>query len=71
MDTDTVTTPMPKPGPGQTAEQAGRLRRIAEQQGTLGKSTFENLLGTGTHLWESDAEFEQFLQLVRASRGKE
>ena len=57
-----------QPVPDQTPEQAERLRRIAEKQGTLSTSTFENLLGAGKDLWETDEEFEQFLQLLRQIR---
>ena len=69
MSTDAK--PTPGPLPTQTPEQAARLRAIAEKQGTLGKSTFENLLGAGAHLWESDGEFDRFLELIREARGKE
>ncbi|MCE9566620.1 MAG: hypothetical protein K8U57_31745 [Planctomycetes bacterium] len=48
-----------------------KLRAMAEKQGTLGKATFESLLGAGSHLWASDEEFERFQQLIRESRGKE
>lgn len=64
MNSDTTT----QPATSQTPEQAEKLRRIAEKQGTLGKSTFENLLGTGKQLWDSDEEFEQFLKLLREIR---
>ena len=48
-----------------------KLRALAEKQGTLGKATFESLLGAGSHLWASEEEFERFQQLIRESRGKE
>ncbi|MDY3557587.1 hypothetical protein R5W23_000114 [Gemmata sp. JC673] len=53
------------------AGAAEKLRALAEKQGTLGKATFEVLLGAGAHLWASEEEFERFQQLVRESRGKE
>jgi len=53
---------------GQSVEQAEKLIQSAIQQGTLGKSTFENLLGSGAHLWETDAEFELFLERLREIR---
>jgi hypothetical protein len=53
------------------ANAEARLRAIAEQQGTLGKATFENLFGAGSHLWASEEEFDRFLQLTGESRGKE
>jgi hypothetical protein len=53
------------------ADAQAKLRAIAEQQGTLGTATFENLLGAGAHLWATDEEFERFQQLIRESRGKE
>jgi hypothetical protein len=68
MDTDIK--PTRPPLPTQTPEQAARLRAIAEQQGTLGKATFENLLGAGKDLWETDEEFERFLEILRMSRAQ-
>ena len=53
---------------GLTPEQAEKLRLLAEKQGTLGKSTFENLLGSGATLWETDEEFEAFLERIRDIR---
>ncbi|MBA4191415.1 MAG: hypothetical protein C0467_25830 [Planctomycetaceae bacterium] len=53
------------------ADSQAKLRAMAEQQGTLGKATFENLLGAGSHLWASEEEFERFQELIRESRGKE
>jgi hypothetical protein len=47
------------------------MRAIAERQGTLGKATFESLLGAGAHLWATAEEFERFQQLASESRGKE
>jgi hypothetical protein len=73
MSADTQTPP-PASAPNLIAplpDAAERLRAIAEQQGTQGKATFEALFGAGAHLWESDAEFERFLQLIREARGKE
>ena len=64
------TKPAPCPLPTQTPEQAARLRALAERQGTLGTSTFENLLGAGKDLWDSDEEFERFLEIVRESRAQ-
>jgi hypothetical protein len=58
----------PRPVTKQTPEQAEKLRRIAEEQGTLHTSNFEHLLGAGKDLWANDAEFEAFLALIRASR---
>lgn len=66
MNTDTTHTPTP--ATGQTPEQAERLRAIAEKQGTLGTSRVENLLGAGAGLWETDAQFEQFLEHLREIR---
>jgi hypothetical protein len=66
MNSDTDTTP--KPATGQTPEQAEKLRRIAEEQGTLHTSNLEHLLGAGKDLWADDAEFEAFLASIRAIR---
>jgi hypothetical protein len=75
MSADTQTPPPatadgPKPIPP-VAGAAEKLRALAEKQGTLGKATFEALLGAGAHLWASEEEFERFQQLTRESRGKE
>jgi hypothetical protein len=45
-----------------------KLRAIAEKQGTLGKSTFENLLGAGKVLWDSPEDFERFMEILREIR---
>jgi hypothetical protein len=58
-------TPVPIP-PIPDAE--AKLRAIAEKQGTLGKATFENLLGAGRDLWDSPEDFERFLELLREIR---
>ncbi len=78
MSTETQTSPPIPPIPLDSvktippvADAAAKLRVIAERQGTLGKATFETLLGAGAHLWTSDEEFEHFQQLIRESRGKE
>ncbi|AWM37883.1 hypothetical protein GobsT_40680 [Gemmata obscuriglobus] len=70
-----IQTPPPTAGGARPippiAGAAEKLRAIAEKQATLGKATFEALLGAGAHLWASEEEFERFQQLVRESRGKE
>ena len=62
MSPDTAPATVP------TSDQAEKLRAIAARQGTLGKSTYENLLGSGAQLWKSDEEFGQFLEHIRAIR---
>jgi hypothetical protein len=64
MSPDTTTPP----ATGQTPEQAEKFRAIAERQGTLGKSTYENLFGSRAGQWETDEEFDQFLEHIRAIR---
>jgi hypothetical protein len=59
---------MGNPVTEQSSEQAERLRQIAEKQGTFGKSRLENLLGKGQELWETDEEFDRFLQLIHEIR---
>jgi hypothetical protein len=56
--------------PGQTPEQAARLRAIVESQGKTGKSTLANLLAITDEqpLWETEAEREEFLNFVRRVR---
>ena len=58
----------PSPAPGQTPEQAERLRQIAKKQGTLGKSRLENVVRVWDGLWKSDEEYERFLELLREIR---
>jgi hypothetical protein len=50
------------------ADGQARARAIAEAQGTLGTSTFENHLGSGERLWDSPEDFERFMELVREIR---
>jgi hypothetical protein len=66
MSTDTKHEPAPLPA--QTPEQAARLRAIAERQGTLGKSTIENLRTAGAQFWETDEEFDRFMEFLREIR---
>jgi len=73
MPTDTTPKlPLQIAPPGQISPPVpnaeAKLRAIAEAQGTLGKSTFENLLGAGKGLWDSDEDFERFMENIRAIR---
>lgn len=43
-------------------------RAIAEAQGTLGKATYENFVGAGKDLWDSDEDFERFMALLNERR---
>jgi hypothetical protein len=49
-------------------DAAERLQRIAEAQGVADKATVEHLRGDGSDLWETDEEFERFLEHLRESR---
>ena len=57
---------LPKPPSKEEAEV--RSRAIAAEQGTLGKSTLENLVGKGKNLWDSDEDLDRFLADLRARK---
>ena len=45
-----------------------RIRAIMEEQGTQGKATYENFVGAGKDLWDSDEDFERFIELLNERR---
>ena len=56
-----VSPPMP--------DAEAKLRAIAEAQGVvLDGKAYEKLLGAGKCLWDSDEDFERFLESIRAIR---
>jgi hypothetical protein len=64
----------PTPAPPVPPTPAGRPRKTLDEliaeQGVAETATFENLLGKGAELWDSDEEFEQFMDHLRAIRRK-
>ena len=58
-----TTQTLPRPTEREVA--AAKLARIAAEQGTATTSNVEHLLGTGSDLWNSDAELDEFLELIR------
>jgi len=48
--------------------QSGYLNDLIAMQGVSKTATYQHLLGAGADLWESDADFEQFLESVKAVR---
>ena len=57
--------------PGQTREQALKLRAIMDKQGKTGKATLTNLLAIideNPPLWETDEEFEEYMGILRELR---
>jgi pyruvate/2-oxoglutarate dehydrogenase complex dihydrolipoamide acyltransferase (E2) component len=50
------------------AELEARLRRIAAEQGTTYSAAAERVLGSGEHLWATDAELDEFLEAIRRAR---
>ncbi|MCI0701945.1 MAG: hypothetical protein L0241_12760 [Planctomycetia bacterium] len=48
-----------------------KLRTIAEAQGVvLDGKAYERLLGAGKGLWDSEEDFERFMQILREQRAK-
>ncbi len=66
MNTET-TPPSPRPQP-QNLPPAKSLEDLIAEQGVAETATFESLLGSGSDLWADDAEFDAFLQHLRAIR---
>ena len=66
MPTEPITPNLSAPSPVIPA----RLRTKIAEQGVADTATFEHLLGLGKDLWADDAEFEQFLETVRATRSE-
>ncbi len=57
--------------PGQTREQALKLRAIMDKQGKTGKATLKNFLAIideNPPLWDTDEEFEEFMGILRELR---
>ena len=50
------------------AKNREKLERMAREQGVTKTSNLENLEGKGKELWDSDEEFEQFLEHMKAIR---
>ena len=74
MSTDATTrkplrpTPLGEARPPRPDAEA-KLRAIAEAQGVvLDGKAWEHLLGAGKGLWDSDEDFERFLESIRALR---
>ena len=59
--------PIPRP-PAPIPDAAERLRQMAEEQGVTHTANVEHLEGCLEDLWESDEEFEQFMEILRESR---
>ncbi len=74
MSTDATTrkplrpTPLGEARPPRPDAEA-RIRAIAEAQGVIldGKA-WEHLLGAGKGLWDSDEDFERFIELLNERR---
>lgn len=45
-----------------------KLRKILEEQGVAGKARIENLLGAGKDLFDSEEEYERFIELLEKIR---
>lgn len=74
MSTDATTrkplrpTPLGEARPPRPDAEA-KLRAISEAQGVvLDGKAWEHLLGAGKGLWDSDEDFERFLESIRALR---
>jgi len=44
------------------------LTELASEQGIIGPQDFDAICGAGADLWETDADFETFLKVLRDSR---
>jgi hypothetical protein len=64
MPNDTVSPTPP------AADIPDTLREKIAEQGVAETATYEHLLGTGKDLWADDAEFERFLETIRAIRDR-
>lgn len=69
---DDMTNPQPEPTTAPAPPVKPRLDDIPEpllrlirEQGVAETATYENLLGSGKDLWESDEEFEEWMELLR------
>ena len=74
MPNDTPETPrfrIPAP-PGQVSppmpDVEEKLRAIMEEQGTAGKSRIEDVIAAAQGLFDSDEEYEQFLEILEQIR---
>jgi hypothetical protein len=47
---------------------SAEIRRKIKEQGVAKTANFEHLYGACADLWESDEEFEQFMQFLAQSR---
>jgi hypothetical protein len=47
------------------------IEQLMVEQGIAGPQDVDALFGSGADLWDSDAEFEQFLDWLRESRREE
>jgi hypothetical protein len=47
-----------------------RLAEIMAEQGVEKTATYENLVGAGADLWDSDEEFEAFMATIAATRAE-
>jgi uncharacterized protein (DUF2384 family) len=56
--------PTPKP----VLTPAEKLARLIAEQGVRPVERFEDLLGRGRDLWETDEEFQEFLEAIRRAR---
>ena len=50
------------------AKSREKLERMAREEGVVKTSNFEHLKGKGKELWDSDDEFEHFLERMKAIR---
>lgn len=54
----------------ESAKRRTQLEARVQAEGKDRTATYENLLGAGAGLWESDEEFERFLATVREIRAE-
>jgi hypothetical protein len=62
--------PSPPPSQARPSDISPALWAKIVEQGVADTATLEHLYGAGKDLWETDAEFEQFLETIRATRAQ-
>lgn len=65
------TPPVPAPHPLRTPEQEARLNAIREKQGITGPTPIEYIQELAKGLWETDEEFDAFMEAIREARSNQ
>jgi hypothetical protein len=70
MTTDTELSPPEEPRTRPLPRQytPEELREMLVKKGPMKYATFEEMIGAGAHLWDSDEEFDEFLRGIYERR---